>query len=174
MKLDVSEFEGRREIKHRYTDFDLEDPDLTLREQPTLQLALQRHSDGIHTTGTVTATVEALCDRCLTALPIALKEEIDLLYLPLAAAPTEKGEHELVEEQDFILAYYEDETIDLDALVREQIQLALPVRQLCAEACKGLCPTCGADLNKADCGCAKEVLDPRWEALAEWRQKHES
>jgi len=47
-------------------------------------------------------------------------------------------------------------------MLREQFQLALPMKPLCAESCRGLCPECGANLNRANCGCdPKWVVDPR-------------
>ena len=60
---------------------------------------------------------------------------------------------------------YDGDRIDLDEIVREQILLALPTRQLCAEDCKGLCPSCGANLNEKACGCEQQQTDPRWSAL---------
>ena len=174
MKVDVTQLEDRQDVRHHYTDFDPQDADLGVLEQPEVHLSLRRRSDGIHAAGKVTTIVEVRCDRCLLGLPVAVAADFDLLYLPLSLAAAEKGEHEIVEEQEFHLAYYEDESIDVDALVREQIQLALPIRNLCDEACKGLCPVCGADLNKAPCLCHPESRDPRWDALAEWQQKHKA
>jgi len=56
--------------------------------------------------------------------------------------------------------------IDLTGLVRECIVLDYPVYILCSEDCKGLCPSCGADLNKKNCKCKQESSDPRWAKLA--------
>jgi uncharacterized protein len=64
------------------------------------------------------------------------------------------------------LSYYEGEEIDLTPLVHEQIILALPTRPLCGEACRGLCPRCGANLNAAPCGCpTAPPADPRLAVL---------
>jgi uncharacterized protein len=49
--------------------------------------------------------------------------------------------------------------------------LALPSRRLCREECKGLCPVCGADLNAGECACEPGGTDPRWSALADWKDK---
>src|SRR5215831_15078438 len=173
MKIDVSHLDERKQIDHQFRDFDLEDADLTLVSDPDLHLSLQRQSDGVHATGKVKATVNVQCDRCLTPVPVGIDEDFDLVYMPLDSAAAEAGEHEIVEERDFDLAYYEDggQVIDVDALVREQIQLAMPVHQLCSEQCKGLCPMCGADLNKGNCQCKSETHDPRWDALAGLQQK---
>jgi uncharacterized protein len=75
-----------------------------------------------------------------------------------------EGEKE-VEEDDLATAFYSDEQIDLGHLIMEQFQLALPMKPLCAEACRGLCPECGANLNRTDCGCTPKWEDPRLAAL---------
>ena len=43
----------------------------------------------------------------------------------------------------------------------EDFQVALPMKPLCSEACRGLCPECGTNLNRNDCGCAPKWEDPR-------------
>ena len=154
MKIDVSHLDDRKEIRHKYADFDLEDEELQLKEQPEIDLVFQRQSDGVHASGKVKATVEAFCDRCLAPVPVGIDGDFNLVYLPLSAAPVEAGEHEIVEDHDFDLAYFESDegqVIDVDALVREQVQLGMPVHSLCNPDCKGLCPTCGIDLNTGSC-----------------------
>ena len=54
------------------------------------------------------------------------------------------------------MAFYSDQIIDVDDLVREQIELALPMSRLCSDDCRGLCPECGANLNEGDCACARD------------------
>src|SRR5882724_3974051 len=170
MKIDVSHLDERKEINRQYKEFDLQDDDLTVSRQPDLQLVLQRQSDGVHATGNVKAGIEVLCDRCLATVTVDIDSDFDLVYMPLSAASIAPGEHEIVEEHDFDIAYYDEgesgQVIDVDALVREQIELGMPVHLLCNEECKGLCPTCGVDLNKGTCDCSSQAHDPRWDALA--------
>ena len=59
--------------------------------------------------------------------------------------------------------------IDLVNRVRDAIALELPLRVFCRQDCKGLCSTCGQNLNESDCDCSAEQIDPRWEALAKFR-----
>ena len=58
-----------------------------------------------------------------------------------------------------------DYNLDLDELVTSDILLELPLKHLCSEECKGLCPKCGANLNRGECGCDRQEIDPRLEAL---------
>jgi uncharacterized protein len=75
------------------------------------------------------------------------------------------GADEAVEDDDLDTSYYRDDCIDLNELLREQFYLALPMKPLCAEECRGLCSQCGSNLNLASCGCAPGWTDPRLAAL---------
>ena len=59
----------------------------------------------------------------------------------------------------------DQEYIDISKDVREYALLAIPMKNLCKEDCKGLCSHCGKDLNEGECGCTNEKIDPRWIAL---------
>ena len=69
------------------------------------------------------------------------------------------------------IGYYEGEGLLLEHTLREQVLLALPLRSICRDDCKGLCPQCGKNLNEVQCDCVDEVEDPRWSALKEIRDK---
>jgi uncharacterized protein len=56
-------------------------------------------------------------------------------------------------------------------VLKEQILLALPVKQVCQPSCKGLCPQCGKNLNVESCDCVTSMPDPRWSALEDIRKK---
>jgi uncharacterized protein len=70
-----------------------------------------------------------------------------------------------MQEEDVDTSYYRDDQIDLNELLREQFYLALPMKPLCAEGCKGLCPQCGTNLNAGSCTCTVVWEDPRLAAL---------
>jgi len=69
------------------------------------------------------------------------------------------------------ISYYQGDGLLLEDALREQVLLSVPLRVLCREDCKGLCPTCGKNLNLERCSCANEVPDVRWTALKEIRSK---
>ena len=78
--------------------------------------------------------------------------EFDLRFLPAGAAEpeTDDDDEEIeVEDDDVSLTFYRDEQIDLNELLREQFYLALPMKPLCFEGCKGICPQCGTNRNTA-------------------------
>ena len=66
-----------------------------------------------------------------------------------------------VAEEDINTAFYRDGEIDLGELIHEQFYLTLPMKPLCREDCKGLCPVCGANWNQTTCACERRWEDPR-------------
>jgi uncharacterized protein len=95
-----------------------------------------------------------------------LNATFDLRYLPQgAAADEEASEESETEDDDVSTTFYQDEAIDLSELLREQFYLVLPMKPLCRESCKGLCPQCGVNLNVETCACKPEWEDPRLAAL---------
>lgn len=69
--------------------------------------------------------------------------------------------------------YFSGDVLDLSPAIREQILIAMPMKPICTEECKGICPTCGADLSEGPCGCADQSLDIRLAPLAEWLKAKE-
>jgi uncharacterized protein len=117
--------------------------------------------------GSVETTLELGCDRCLEPFTTPVHADFDLRYQPHATNVGE-GERE-IEEDDLSTAFYENDQIDLGQLVREQFYLALPMKPLCRADCRGLCPSCGTNLNREACQCTREWDDPRFAALKKLR-----
>src|SRR5207244_12287968 len=69
------------------------------------------------------------------------------------------------------ISYYQGQGLRVEDVLREQVLLAVPVKAICREECKGLCPHCGRNLNLEQCSCAEPVEDPRWAALKDIRRK---
>jgi len=130
-----------------------------------VELAFDIHKDRdrFRLVGTVTATLDLSCSRCLEQFPLMVDAAFDLRYLP-ASAMSSDPEREVADE-DLDLGYYRDDRIDLNELLREQFYLALPMKPLCRDDCRGFCPRCGANLNTAPCSCATTWEDPRLAAL---------
>ncbi|MFZ4515465.1 MAG: YceD family protein [Acidimicrobiia bacterium] len=113
---------------------------------------LEQVSEGILARGEVAGTWNADCSRCLIAISRPFSVRMAELF---ETSPAEGETYPLV-----------DETIDLDAPMRDAIAAALPVAPLCREDCQGLCPICGIDRNSQTCTCSFETTDPRWDALS--------
>ena len=104
--------------------------------------------------GQVEAVVTLHCSRCLTPFVLTVRGPCHRIFRkgPLG---NPESEHELVEE-DLALTPYDGTRIDLAEIAQEQIYLAVPLKPLCREGCRGLCSKCGAELNTAPCGCPEE------------------
>jgi uncharacterized protein len=131
-----------------------------------VHLVLDVHKDreAFRVTGSVQTTLGLECGRCLEPFVITVDNAFDLRYVA-QDIDAGHGERELRDEDDLVTSYYRDDTLDLDELMREQFELTLPMKPLCTEACKGLCVTCGTNLNKATCDCKPTWEDPRLATL---------
>ena len=113
--------------------------------------------EGVRVRGTLSADITVACARCLKRVAAAVSTDVAELY----SDPAEADDPADVE------AGYElaDGQIDLGALLRDALVPALPQAPPCRPDCQGLCATCGADRNVADCDCAEDAADHRWAAL---------
>ena len=105
---------------------------------------------------------ELECSRCLVAYPFAHDEEFLLLLRPRTPVA---GEEISLDREDLDTYYYDDPVVPVAPIIEERIQMAVPMKPLCREDCRGLCPQCGTDRNQSDCTCVTEFSDPRWNAL---------
>jgi len=112
------------------------------------------------------------CARCVEPVEVPLAAEFDLIYRPLGA---DSGVPERsITAPETEIGYYQEGSLLLEDVLREQVLLSLPVRMLCKADCKGLCPRCGANRNSQVCTCDETGNDSRWEALAELRGRFKS
>lgn len=126
----------------------------------------------IRVKGDLSTRLEWACARCLEPVILDVQRNFDLLYRPQGA---DAGRAELsVTAAEAEVSYYEGEGLLLEDVIREQVLLAVPLKAICREDCKGLCPHCGKNLNNEQCSCAEPVEDPRWNALKEMRGKLEN
>lgn len=126
--------------------------------------------------GRLHTSIELVCDLCATRFPYrleaAVEEELD--WNPAAgarsSAATDGGE--------FLISAGENVYLDIEALAREGLVLALPMVARCSPECRGLCPQCGANLRLDPCRCAEKAdarpADPRLWPLAGWHKDHPS
>jgi len=129
-------------------------------------------SPGFRVKGTIRYEQELSCSRCLKPSVEPVDRKFELLVL---IEPEREEEPEIeLEEQDMSVLRLSEEVLELQPILLEQLQLAVPMKVLCRQDCAGLCPKCGADLNEARCECRSEAVDPRWAALAELRESEPS
>jgi uncharacterized protein len=109
----------------------------------------------IHITGGITSAPLVQCSRCLKKFPYPVETAIDFDLCPVRTLNADRDhEHEL-DKSELDMEFYQGDEIEPVDIVREHLLLALPMVPLHDEQCKGLCTTCGADLNVAACNCEK-------------------
>lgn len=104
----------------------------------------------------VTGKVGLNCDRCLEPVNLSVNETTTVVYRPDGNDTEDPDVKPLSRDQTIV---------DLTPEVVDTIRLAIPMKVVCADTCKGLCPTCGVNLNLTSCGCTNDSIDPRWEKL---------
>ena len=127
--------------------------------------------EDIRIVGNLDATMEVNCARCLDLVTYPVNWPFDLLYRPLGV--DRRAEEVSITEADTEIGYYEGEGLLLEDVLREQVLLATPVKLVCRDDCKGLCPQCGTNLNVETCNC-QQPGDMRWAALSELKNKLQS
>lgn len=109
-------------------------------------------------TGEGSAVLLIPCARCLetvkTPVDYIIERELDF-------NDGDEQSDERLEEMSYVDGYH----LDVDKLVYSEILINIPFRVLCSEDCRGLCFKCGANLNKGECGCDREQLDPRMSVI---------
>jgi uncharacterized protein len=101
--------------------------------------------------GCLGTRLEASCDRCLGSVGIPVEKEFDLFYRPVSTIAREE-EVELPEDE-LEVGFFSGDGIELADVVTEQVILSVPMKVVCQNECRGLCPFCGANLNIEKCDC---------------------
>lgn len=129
-----------------------------------IRLEAQLAGNDVLVRGRLDGSIGLHCSRCLREVPIGVAEEVAFLYRPgLSEVEAEDAEvYRLPERGD---------ELDLTEAIREHLVLSVPQYAICSEACRGLCPQCGANLNETDCACETVGEDPRWAALRKFRSE---
>ena len=131
-----------------------------------IQIQVFRVRELFEVNGAFQTRVRLTCSRCLKDFDTVLKAEFELTYTKEFASITETSPEEVeLRVEDIGLLYFRGEEINLRDGIQEQVVMAFPLRSLCNEACKGLCTSCGADLNQGDCGCKVVPTTNKFAAL---------
>jgi uncharacterized protein len=129
----------------------------------------KRQIEDIRLVGDFSTRLELSCARCLDPITRAVEKNFDLLYRPQGS---DAGRTELtVTHAEADIGYYVGEGVLLEDVLREQVLLAVPIKAVCRDECRGLCPHCGRNLNHESCDCGDAQPEPRWAGLAKLKSK---
>lgn len=132
-------------------------PEYVFEQSPEVKLDVSRRGNSVSIRGELHARFRTSCARCAEDALAELEAPIKITL--------EKSVGKEAEQEDVELGYYSGDEIELQQVVEEFAVLALPFSVLCSESCKGLCPTCGANLNLGACACRREAGDERFAVL---------
>jgi uncharacterized protein len=135
--------------------FALGEREFVLPQGADYDVVLTNAGEGILATGVLRARVSATCDRCLDDTEFDIAGEVDEYYLFSEPDPGVMEEDE-EEGADYSLVGA-DSTIDLTDALTSALVMELPYVVLCKDDCAGLCPVCGENLNRVDCGHAEQL-----------------
>ncbi|MBN1560509.1 DUF177 domain-containing protein [candidate division KSB1 bacterium] len=149
---------------HSFLAEDVEATDIDLAEFTEfghavhIQHDLERVGNEVYIKTTLATKMNLICDVCLDSYSLNVQETIEIILTK---------DNELVErgEEDVYLVTDSTTEIDITDSLRQSLILAIPFKKTCRESCKGLCPTCGNNLNYQQCACSREKTDSRWDEL---------
>lgn len=141
--------------------------DLVQAEPMAGSAHVARTNRGLLVTGHVGTALAETCGRCLVPVRVPLEMELNEEFLPSLDIGTGQPLDQSVEPD--VLRLSDHHEMDLETLLREGFQLAAPIVPLCRPDCLGLCPVCGADRNAGPHVHPDGPIDPRLEALREFR-----
>ncbi len=127
-----------------------------------------REFDHYRVDGLVTVPIQQNCSRCLCSFDKNICSSFSIFFRENFKNLEEEDEVEL-EERDLITADFSGDEIDLSMEIAEQVALEIPLKPLCSETCKGLCPVCGVDLNTETCSCVLDSKQSRFAALKNFK-----
>ncbi|NIA08880.1 MAG: hypothetical protein GWP10_03715 [Nitrospiraceae bacterium] len=125
------------------------------------EVFLCRVDRDIHLKGKVRASIGLICHRCLEEYIQEVHADFSYVLVPSMLEKEEVA----FDTEDMEISLYDGVEIQLGEIFREQILLQIPMRHLCKEDCRGICPSCGANLNKEECRCQKKSLDSPFSVL---------
>jgi uncharacterized protein len=127
---------------------------------------LEKTGKQIYLTAAAKATGSFSCDRCLAGFQQELAPRYRMTYL------LDVGEAEQFDPAEVQVISPSLTVIDITEDVRQTLLLAVPLKLLCRDECRGLCPICGANRNTVSCECTDQPADSRWDALKNLRTEN--
>jgi uncharacterized protein len=148
---------------HRFLPESLHEFDVLALGEITWSGRLWAEPPGFRLRASLSYEQTVACARCLTPIVGVVESQIRLLILK--EEPQSSDSELELQTDDLDVFQLSGSILDTEPVLREQLQLNVPMRTLCKEDCLGLCPECGINRNHDCCDCETTPADPRWEAL---------
>lgn len=123
---------------------------------------LRNHLDILKLTASIHARYETECSRCLAPVNVPLNVTCEMVLTD-----------DVQDEESDDIYLLEGDSVEIDDVVLPALLLEVQMVYLCRPDCKGLCPTCGKDLNEGPCGCTGKQIDSRLAVLQKLLDKQQ-
>jgi uncharacterized protein len=172
MKIKISEIEGSKNIKYKEDDFEFlkglnegSSDTVNIDEPIDVNIDVTGKKGRCYLKGSIKGVLGLNCSRCLESYTLPFDKDFSLTLKEVTEEDfLDVHEIELTED-DLRSGEFSNGEVDITSVVQEQIALLCPMKPLCKEDCKGLCPKCGANLNEEDCGCEPDEKASPFAAL---------
>jgi uncharacterized protein len=114
------------------------------------QIFFKRQNQRIQAQGQIRTAISLVCVRCLEQFELKINSRFDIILFPKEMVDQRST---ALEDEDLEYIFYENDQIDLEKILIEQVNLFIPFKPVCKADCKGICPSCGASLNRGACAC---------------------
>ena len=165
MILDLRQFEtfpARLSLEAGPEEVEVDFEGIVQLNRARLNLSIQKSGEEFFCQGQVNASVKLTCARCLEEFDRELDNSTDFIV----CSKQWHDERRAVEDnEEYVFFQGSDLQADVSDMVRQAVIMSMSMKPLCSEDCKGLCPSCGTNLNESSCDCKSGKVDPRWDAL---------
>jgi uncharacterized protein len=114
------------------------------------QIFFSRQNQRIQAQGKIRTAISLVCVRCLEQFELKINSRFDIILFPKEMVDQRST---ALEDEELEYIFYENDQIDLEKILIEQVNLFIPFKPICKADCKGICPSCGASLNRGACSC---------------------
>ncbi len=159
MKLRLNSIrEGSQTLTMTLTKGDLAITDEGFVNPILATLGIDKETHQITVNGQLKTDVDLICDRCLEPFSFQLNVDFQSIISPMISPVDNLDEN-------IIPISSKANEVDLTPFAHDALLLGLPMKNICSETCKGICPECGTNLNTNPCNCEKTKIDDRWKSL---------
>ncbi len=158
MKLKLSSFNEEKQIVRSnliLRSLELDEEGLT--DPVKVEVTADKNNSCLTVECKLEVNAKYACDRCLEPYDSVIEATTSFLIT--------SDSHIKADSDEIIFVSSGNDEVDITKKIREAILLAIPFKRVCSPGCRGLCPSCGKNLNEGPCECKDEYIDPRWEKL---------
>ena len=134
-----------------------------------VNISAERELNHYRVAGRVRTRIMLDCSRCLAGFEQEIDSSFTIIFRQHEKNAQEDEDEVELDEQDLVSATFSGDEIDLLHEIEEQVALAVPLKPVCSFNCKGLCPSCGSDMNTEPCNCTVKPENLKFAALKDFK-----